>query len=314
VIRVLITGASGFAGHYLLGLLKCSPKTEVFAAYCTHRVPDWPARRQVRLDLTRRESAREAVRKIRPHEIYHLSAQSIPRLSWQMQAQTTAVNTAGTVHLLEAVREHAPRARIMFASTNQVYGRTFRTKPCLKEDDLQWPENPYAATKSMAELACFNFAAVHDLDVVIARPFNHLGAGQSDKLVFSDWCRQVAMAEAGRQPPVLGVGNLDATRDFLHVEDVVRAYVLLMKKGKAGEAYNICTGRGRLLKQYVHYLLSRARVPMKFKVEKSRLRKDDPRVMAADPRKIRRLGWKPRKTALNALDDMLEYWRGKVRA
>jgi GDP-4-dehydro-6-deoxy-D-mannose reductase len=149
---------------------------------------------------------------------------------------------------------------------------------------------------------------------VIARVFNHFGTGQPTHFVFSDWCRQIVLAELGLKKPVLEVGNLDALRDFLHVEDVVRAYEILISRGRAGGIYNICHGQTRSLTDYVKFLLSKARIPLKVEVRKNRLRRGDPPIMKGESRRLRKLGWKPEFSPFMALEDLLNEWRKKVQS
>lgn len=312
--RVLITGASGFVGRHLANLL-IKKGYEVAGTYSVHR----PSRlsaikkcRYLRLDLLNERSIASVLKKEAPDYVFHLAAQSIPRLSWQNPELFINVNTAGSIRLFQAILKTKTASRILLVSTNLVYGDTFRKKRQIRENDVSLPLNPYAMSKALAELAAMNFVAQHGLDIVIARPFNHLGVGQNPTLVFSDWCRQIAAAEKGDQPPYLCVGNLDSYRDFLHVEDVVRAYELLMRKGKAGEAYNINSGSVVLLEDCVNYLIRSAKVPLKLKVEAKRLRRDDPPYISGSTRKIRALGWRPRRSAFEALSELLDFWRRNV--
>ena len=311
--RVLVTGAAGFCGPYLVRHL-AGRGYRVAAAYRAGapppRIPhsQWHA-----LELRNPAQVRALIQETKPDAVCHLAAQSVPRLSWEKEAETFETNVAGTVHLLNAVRRYRPRARVLFISSNQVYGASFRTGRVMTETDRVWPESPYAASKAAAELACLDFANRFGLDVVIARVFNHLGAGQETHFVFSDWCRQIALSEKGKRPPVLDVGNLDALRDFLHVGDVVRAYTLLLMRGKRETCYNVCTGRSRPLTAYVAFLLKQAQVPMKVTVKKKRLRTYDPPVMKASPNRLKRLGWRLVSSPFAALSELLEEWRGKIK-
>ncbi len=150
--------------------------------------------------------------------------------------------------------------------------------------------------------------------IVIARSFNHIGAGQKSSFAFSDWCRQIALAEAGKQKNGLEVGNLSVRRDFLHVEDVVRAYALLLEKGESGKIYNICSGRPLTLKKYLEFLLKKSKIYMDVKIRKDRLRNYDPQSITGSAQRIKTLGWKPERTVFEALEEMLEDWRKKAAA
>jgi GDP-4-dehydro-6-deoxy-D-mannose reductase len=154
----------------------------------------------------------------------------------------------------------------------------------------------------------------HGLEVVIARPFNHAGPGQSDTYVLSSLARQVAEVEAGHKPCV-EVGNLNIVRDFTDVRDIVRAYRLLAERGRPGEVYNIGTGRDVSLAAMLEVLRSLARVPIEVRVDPARLRGVDQPRLLADASKLRAAtGWEPACSIERTLGDMLEEWRGKLSA
>jgi len=312
VKRVLVTGASGFCGRYLCRALQASGHSVFGTYHLSHTRPQEKTCSWHPIDISDFKQVAALFQRVKPQWIFHLAAMSIPRRSVQTQQETFASNAAGTIQILEGMRRYAPKARMLFASSTQVYGRSFRQGKPLREHDEIWPENPYAASKAVAEFACLDYVKRFDLDVRIARPINHLGAGQSPQFVFSDWCRQIALIEKGRRKPVLAVGNLEARRDFLHVLDVVKAYLILMKKGKRGAIYNVCQGHVRSLKGYIDFLRGQARKPLRVKVEQKRMRRYDPPVMTGNPSRLRALGWKPVYKPEQALQELLDDWREKV--
>src|SRR6185436_18457678 len=118
-------------------------------------------------------------------------------------------------------------------------------------------------------------AAESGVPVVLARPFNHAGPGQSPAFATSAFAQQIAEIEAGRRDPVLHVGNLDAERDITDVRDTVRAYEALVARGRTGRPYNVCTGRAYKMGALLDILLSRARTRVSVAVDPSRLRPRD---------------------------------------
>ncbi len=309
---VLVTGASGFCGRHLCRHLSETGFRVTGTWHHTSVRKKLSRVNFIRCNLLSFSEIQKLIKRVKPDFVCHLAAMSVPRLSWKLENETFEVNTAGTIYLLEALRRLSPKTKFLFASTVQVYGRTFREGRPVRETDLMWPENPYAASKAAAESACLDYFHRFGIPVVVARAFNHLGRGQTLQFVLSDWCRQVALAEKGKRRRVLEVGNLDAYRDFLHVKDVVRAYEILLAKGNAGEIYNICYGKVRILKDYVNFLRQKSKVPLKVEVQGKRLRRNDPPVMKGNASRLHALGWRPELSPLKALEELLEEWREKV--
>ena len=129
--------------------------------------------------------------------------------------------------------------RILNVSTSQVYACSSRP---LREDSLIRPDNPYAASKAMAELLMVAYQRNEAGGIVTARAFNHTGPGQPPSFVLPSIAKQFAEIEAGLQPPKLTVGNIEVERDFTDIRDVVRAYCMLLDRGRTGEIYNVCSG------------------------------------------------------------------------
>lgn len=310
--KVLVTGASGFCGRYLCRALSQSGHDVVGTFHHSKPVAE-SGIHYLKLNIADAHQVFRLVKAIQPQQMFHLAALSIPRLSWQRPTETFAMNTAGTLHILEALRRFAPKTRMLFTSSVHVYGRIFRLGKTVTEGDLLWPESPYGVSKAVAEMACLDYHQRFGIPVIVARAINHMGAGQSPDLVLSDWSRQVARAESDPRIKTLKVGNLDVWRQFLHVEDVVKAYQVLMARGKPGRVYNVAPQDTDFLKNYARCLIREARVPLRVEVERARLRLEDPKRMQAKAKRLRALGWKPKKTAYDALSDMVEDWREKVK-
>ncbi len=319
---ILITGATGFVGRHLVEALDGAeaeivgtaypPETAAMAGDAAGRGDR--AARVVVLDLRRGGDVDALVRDVRPDAVIHLAAVSNVRASWADRAGAMETNVAGTFHLFEALRHHAPAARVLFVSSSDVYGDAIAADRALVESDPVHVVNPYAYTKAAGEMLAGFYGRVEGLDIVIARSFPHTGPGQGADFVCSDWARQVARIERGGQAPVLAVGNLDLRRDFSDVRDVVRAYRLLVEKGRRGEIYNVCSGRALLLRDVLERLTREAKVPgggpIEVRVDPEKLRKTDVPVLCGDPAKIaRETGWAPRIPFETTLRDLLDSWR-----
>lgn len=263
-------------------------------------------------DLLDYGSLADRLGKAQPELVFHLAAQTSPALSWQQPRQFFESNVQGTVHLLEAVRTRCPQARVLLVSSSQVYAPP-SPKQRLKEDSPLDSPNPYACSKRLAELAALQYWSGFGVRLIIARPFNHSGPGQSDSFVVPDFCRQAALLERKAGPPgesVIRVGNLEPIRDFLDVRDVVRAYLLLALKGEEGQAYNVCSGKGTSIRAILEAVLSEARIAIEVRSESKRQRKHDQPALVGDNGKLRQIGsWAPQVSLREMIRDTLEHWR-----
>lgn len=299
-MRILVTGAEGFVGGHLLRALAADGDHEIiagcWAAESAVAGPlEMPVRvRHVRLDVTSDESVRAVVREQRPEWVFHLAAQSSVSRSFVDPIGTWEVNAMGTLRLAEALRaQEGSAARMLVISSAEVYGTVAADAQPIPESAPLRPATPYGASKAAAELAALQAAEAGSLEVVVARSFNHAGPGQDERFVFPSMARQLMRMRREGAEPVLRVGNLDVFRDFLDVRDVVRAYVLLMKAGRTGEIYNVCSGESRSLLQLVQRLIDQSETGARLEVDPERFRPVDIPVLFGDPDKLRALGWRP---------------------
>ena len=351
--RVLITGATGFAGRHLIAALNAGSGTSRFEIFgtcfperpesCADLCASAPNARLLHLDLRNGAHAVDAVRDVKPEWVFHLAALSQVRLSWEKRREVFDTNLLGTYNLFEAARLHAPKARTLFVSSSDVYGFLTPHKRPLRETDGGSVVSPYAFTKKSGELLSEFYALREKLPVIVARPFPHTGPGQTPVFVCSDWARQVALIEkfkthdpSGTQTPLPGnrgraaskntetgivspknpvmhVGNLSLRRDYMDVRDVVRAYILLMKKGKSGEIYNVSSGQAPSLEWILKTLIGFSRRKIAYEIDPARVRNVDIPYLAGDNRKIRAAtGWAPTIPLAQTLSDMVDYWRARV--
>lgn len=310
--RILVTGASGFVGRHLCASLV--KDGHIVTAHYFHHKPLFEDRRIkfAKADLTQLSQASRMFRGFKPDVIFHLAALSIPSLSWKNPEKAFSSNALSTINLLEAIRSQKLKSKFILASTTHVYGRSFSAKKPLGEETLAWPESPYAWSKLSAEFACLNYYNLFGVKTVIARSANAFGTGQSSELVFPDWCRQIALIETRKNKPVLEVGNIRIYRDFLHVQDVISAYRLLMRKGRPGCIYNIASGRPVQIKKYLNFMTGLSKIKIKVIEKKSRMRRFDHLYTRINPARLKRLGWKQSHTVFDAIEDILDEQRRKV--
>jgi GDP-4-dehydro-6-deoxy-D-mannose reductase len=305
--RVLVTGAGGFVGSWLvpeleargqrvLGVLKPGLPRPGFGT-------EW-----VECDLRRAADVRALLRDARPDRIVHLAAVAFPPDAEQDPLEALRLNYGAVDHLVEGIGREVPAARLVYVSTGAVYGARGPEAPPASELDPLAPGSVYAATKAAAERRVRLAVERSGLDAVCARPFNHSGPGRPPVYVEASLAHQVVQIERGAQEPRLRVGNLDPVRDFSDVRDVVAAYALLLDAGETGAVYNVCSGGAWSVRAVADHLLSRCEVPARLERDPDRYR-PEPRerlALVGDPGRLRSLGWTPRYRFEETLDALLD--------
>jgi GDP-4-dehydro-6-deoxy-D-mannose reductase len=242
--------------------------------------------------------------------VYHLAALTHVGASWDDPAETMRVNAIGTVAVLEAAWRCDPTPTVVLVSSAEVYGQGDGS-PVSEHAPLR-PISPYAASKVAAEFAGVQAHLGRGLRVVRARPFNHIGAGQSDSFVVSALARRIAAAERAGGGEVR-VGNLSSLRDFTDVRDVVRAYRLLAAAGEPGEVYNVCSGEAIEIAEVARRLRALVEVDVELITDPALYRPADVPVFLGDNARIGALtGWKPEISLDDTLVDVLDWWRGEL--
>ncbi|MBN2184954.1 MAG: GDP-mannose 4,6-dehydratase [Candidatus Krumholzibacteriota bacterium] len=316
-MRAMVTGANGFVGRYLLGelseagydLLAVDLSSSADVDPCEFP-PDTVYRR---CDLRDAVHLNELLEEWEPGNIFHLAARSSAARSFHDPAGTFQANLIGTLNLLEAERRIGLGAKMMLTGSSEEYGvRTPGEMPLSEESPIE-PVSPYAASKAAQNLLAMQYFRTFGSNLTMTRSFGHTGPGQTDTFVLPSFARQCALISAGEKDPVISAGNLDVERDFLDVRDVVRAYRLLMEKGRAGQVYNVCSGSGLVLKDALERIASAAGVEVEIRTDPDLLRPVDIPVMIGNNQKLREdTGWIPEISADRMLDDLVLWWKEKV--
>lgn len=298
--RALVTGASGFAGPFLIRhLLEEGYEVTGSVHGPDKKLPN--GCRSLTLDVTDREAVQRAVAETSPDEIYHLAGLTRPASG--AVKEFYAVNFGGALNLLEAVREVVPEAAVLLVGSAYAYGRYDRP---ITESDHLLPMNHYGVSKASADMLGRSYA-LQGLRVVNARPFNHSGPGQSPDFVLPTLVRQFAEIEIGLRDPVIHLGNIDSVRDFSDARDIVRGYNLAVRRGRPGEAYNLGSGRGVSVRDLLDMVSQESGTEIEIRIERSRERADDIPCLLADVGKARReLGWMAELSLVQTVREMLK--------
>jgi GDP-4-dehydro-6-deoxy-D-mannose reductase len=294
-LRVLITGAAGFAGGWL-------------ARECAAAGDEVVGLSREEVDLCDADAIRAALRDARPEVVYHLAALSSVGASWEQPADTLNENAMASVNMLEALLNEAPRARVVWVSSCQVYGEPEHMP--VDEDAPLRPENPYAVSKTTGDLLAAVYAEAHGLDLVRVRPFNHVGPGQRDAFIVSSLARQAAHARAsGARQLDIVTSNPDARRDYTDVRDVVSAYRLLARAGVGG-VFNVSSGHSVSASELVAMLAEViAPIEVSHTVDPARVRAHELMDLAGSHARLTAAtGWRPVIPLKQTLRDTIEWW------
>ena len=301
--KLLITGHRGFVGRWVQRQVANGEAGDRRWTLAT--LPDG-------LDI-RDASIASAIGGIKPDAMLHLAALSSVAESFRDPDRYFDVNFMGTLNLLRCLRDTEFGGRLIYVSTGDAYGAVPESALPVNEEQPLRPRNPYAVSKIAAEALCYPWGQTEHLDVVIARPFNHVGPGQDVRFAIAAFARQVSEVASRQTEAQIVTGNLDVTRDFTDVRDVVDAYFALIERGVRGEIYNIGSGREMCVRDVLEALLGMAGVTATITVDPTRVRADEQRRMVADVKKIERdTGWRARIPLETALRATLDDWNRRL--
>jgi GDP-4-dehydro-6-deoxy-D-mannose reductase len=314
-MRILVTGVTGFAGGHLAEALLARGGAEVFGL---SRRADWcpprpPVADRVTLhgcDLCSVPGVEAVLREVRPGQIYHLAGYAQVGRSFAEPDASWAGNLTTTRTLYDAVARWGGRPRILFVGSGLIYGDIDSSLSSQDENTPLCPNSPYAASKAAADLASYQYTCHPGLDIIRARPFNHIGPRQQTHFAIPNFARQIVAIERGQAQPVLETGNLAPERDLTDVRDMVAAYMLLMEKGRTGAAYNVATGQSWSMQVVLARLLALAGLVVEVRRRIDLLRGSDPTIARVDASRLRTAtGWAPLYSLDQSLADILAYWR-----
>lgn len=315
--KALITGIAGFVGSHLAELL-LSNDYEVYGLARSRSRRDHieSISNDLHLedaDLLDSHSLYTTILRIKPDYIFHLAAQSFVPTSWVSPSVTLEVNIVGSANLFEAVRQAGIDPIIQIACSSEEYGLVHEDELPIKETNPLRPLSPYAVSKVAMDYLGYQYFQSYKVRIVRTRGFNHTGPRRGETFAESNFAKQIALIEKGKQQPILWVGNLEARRDYTDVRDMVRGYLLAVEKCDPGDVYNICTGKAPKIGDMLNLLLSFSKAKVTIKQDPARMRPSDVPVLVGNASKfIDKTGWKPSIPFEKTMEDLLIYWRERV--
>jgi GDP-4-dehydro-6-deoxy-D-mannose reductase len=315
--KVFITGIAGFVGSHLselllsrgyevYGLLRARSKTDHIESIITKL-------HLVDADILDTHSLYATVSRIKPDYIFHLAAQSFVPTSWVSPSVTLETNIVGSTNLFEAVRMAGIDPVIQIACSSEEYGLVHPDELPIKETNPLRPLSPYAVSKVAMDYLGYQYFQSYKVRIVRTRGFNHTGPRRGDTFAESNFAKQIALIEKGKQEPVIHVGNLDASRDYTDVRDMVKAYLLAVEKCDPGDVYNICTGSAIKIGDMLKMLLSMTKTKVEIRPDPERMRPSDVPVLLGDNTKfVSKTGWVREIPFKKTMEDLLNYWRNRV--
>lgn len=294
--KLLVTGAGGFVGQHVRdacalrgrfeGWMFCPPPTGMDIRDA-NAVSNWVS-----------SSSADAV--------LHLAAQSFVPRSFEDPRETFEINIIGTLNLLQALRRYGFKGPMLYISSGDIYGQVPDDALPVTEARSPEPRSPYAVSKLAAEQLCLQWHRTEGLHVTVARPFNHIGPGQDARFVIPTLARQIVAIKAGRQPPVIEAGDIDTTRDFTDVRDVVSAYAAILDKGFPGQIYLIGSGKERSVRDILREMCHLEDINPRIHQDPEKMRPAEQRRMVADATRLHRdTGWQPAIPFQQTLKDIL---------
>lgn len=315
-MKTLITGIAGFAGSHLAEYL-LENNFDVYGFYLESHSTNNIEHLKNRLSLTSvdildAKKVSAEIAKIKPDYIFHLAAFASPGVSFERPKETIENNVFGQLNILEALAKIKSKAKILIVGSAEEYGDIDKKYLPVAEETPFAPVSPYSVSKVTQDMLGFEFFKHENLNIIRVRPFNHIGPRQSDAFVVSAFASQIAKLEK-ENGGTIKVGNLESSRDFTDVRDMVRAYLLALEKGIPGDVYNIGSEKAIKISDILKMLISQAKVKVEVEIDKSRFRPVDTKIIYCDATKFKKqTGWKTQIPIEKTLSDTIDYERTKL--
>jgi len=312
-MKIFITGINGFVGSYLAEHLISSSPDQIYGLIRKNARLDNIARIKHKInlfkgDILNYKMIASAIKSSRPQWIFHLAAKVSPRYVQEASEEMLETNIIGTLHLLKAAQNYAPKAKVLIASSAAIYGDTPPSSLPIKETCPVKPIDAYGSGKASGEIISQQYFRTFGLKIIIARTFNVLAPAKAHTFIEAGILPQIKSIKEGGKP-IIRVGDINTYRDFLDVRDVVKAYIALLKRGQPGEIYNVCSNKMVGMKEILNFLLQKTNLKNKVKIirDPKLVRPIDIRKSLGNNRKIiYHTNWRPKISIRQTLSELLE--------
>jgi len=320
--KYLITGFSGFVGRHFVEYLDSKDKNCLVKGLDIQN-PDFRLAQyknvQIsfeKLDLLSKHQVEYIIHEFQPNYILHLASYSSVAYSWKEPVQSFMNNTNIFLNLIDAVRKLNIDSRILSIGSSEEYGNVNDEDLPLKEDHKINPLSPYAVARMSQELLSKVYTDGYGMDIVLTRSFNNIGPRQKDVFVVSSIAKQlVEIKKSGGKKGSIVTGAVSIVRDFTDVRDVVSAYYLLLKEGKTGHVYNICSGIGLSIKDIIDIMAEQLNIEVDINIDNRLIRPaDNKRIIGSNEKIKRELGWQNNIPLEQSLRDIIFYWEANSHA
>ena len=301
--KALIFGIGGFVGPYLAKEL-IDNGYKVYGTDTVDSTSAFSYEGYYKCNILEKENVRKIIEEVQPSHIINLAAISSVGQSWKIPDVTMQVNVNGTLNIFDGCLASNIKPKILLIGSSEEYIPS--DKPINEETEIN-ANNPYGISKVAQEQFAKIYREKYNWDIFCVRAFNHIGVGQRDTFVIPSWCKQVAEIEKCIREPKLIVGNINVSRDFTDVRDIVHAYRLVLESNNSSEIYNVGHGKAFLLSDILNCIISLSSKDIKVEINQDLIRPNDNAIICCDNNKIKKkLNWKPKYDVLDTIKEIYE--------
>lgn len=312
--KIIITGFSGFVSHHFIQYLH-SQKLGFEILGLDINEPIWDYNTYVsvlkikfiKIDLLDASALQSVFDNYVPDYVLHLASYSSVAYSWKHPETSFVNNTNIFLNLVSVVSKHNKGCRILSVGSSEEYGNVSYEHIPLSEEQPVKPVSPYAIARVSQEMLSKLYSESYQMQIIMTRSFNHIGPYQDTRFVVPSFItRMREILKQGHREGIIETGDISIIRDFVDVRDVVRAYYILLMKGKSGEIYNVCSGRGTSLSEVIQYIADELNVKVNTKVNPEYVRlNDNPIIVGSNAKILNELGWKPEISLKQSIHDIV---------